>query len=314
MLDEAAADGRAGLTPRKDSGPAVPAPVSASPAPAPEVAPLSLLRKAEKVLAAFDGTAPWLSLTEVIRRSGLPRSSAHRILDQLVQLRWLEREGRDYRMGMRILEHGGLAAHHNRLLRAALPKLDALHEATGKLVQLYVLDDIEVVCLERIGSLDAHVVPTRVGARLPAHCTAAGKAVLGFGDPAGVERVVEAGLHPRTHRTVTHPSLFRTELMSVRDRGIAYDLEGTYPGLMCAAVPLRGAGRAIAAVSVSSMGGHRTLERLAPLLQSCARSIWTELYGPGRAARFAPPVEAPPAAVPVPMDTIMDLARPDSWM
>lgn len=279
-----------------------------------DAAPLSLLRKAEKVLAAFDGAHPRLSLTEVIRRSGLSRSSAHRILDQLVQLRWLEREGRDYRMGMRILEHGGLAAHHNRLLRAALPRLDDLHEATGKLVQLYVLDGTEVVCLERIGTLDAHAVPTRVGARLPAHCTAAGKAILGFGDPACVERVIAAGLHPRTHRTVAHTAPFRTELLSVRDRGVAFDLEGTYPGLVCVAAPLRGAGRAIAAVSVSSMGGHRSMERLTPLLQSCTRSIWAELHGPGRAARFAPPVEAPPAEVPVAMDDILRWARSNSWM
>ncbi|WP_343245199.1 helix-turn-helix domain-containing protein, partial [Streptomyces sp. SID14478] len=155
--------------------------------------PLSLLEKAEAVLGAFDGTHPRLSLTQVIQRSGLSRSSAHRILDQLVQLRWLDREGRDYRMGMRILEHGGLAAHHNRLVRAALPHLDELHDATGKLVQLCVLDGIDVVCLERIGSLDDQGPAARVGARLPAHCTAAGKALLGFGDPAAVDRVVAAG-------------------------------------------------------------------------------------------------------------------------
>lgn len=309
MLQEAVAHGRNGLAPPSDKGPAAPAPASA-----PDAAPLSLLSKAEKVLGAFDVAHPRLSLTEVVHRSGLSRSSAHRILDQLVQLRWLEREGRGYRMGMRILEHGGLAAHHNRLLRAALPKLDELHEATGRLVQLYVLDDADVVCLERIGSLGHHALPARVGARLPAYCTAAGKAILGFGDPRDVQRVVEGGLPPRTHRTVTHPPLFRTELLSVRNRGIAYDLEGTYRGLVCAAVPLRGAGRAVAAVSVSSMGGHRALERLAPMLQSCARSIWTELYGKGRTARFAPPVEAPPATVPVQMDALMRWARPDSWM
>ncbi|MET9691117.1 helix-turn-helix domain-containing protein [Streptomyces sp. NPDC006514] len=56
-----------------------------------------------------EGPQPRLSLTEVVRRSGIPRSSAHRILDQLVQWRWLDREGRDYRMGMRMLELGALA-------------------------------------------------------------------------------------------------------------------------------------------------------------------------------------------------------------
>ncbi|MFI7008832.1 IclR family transcriptional regulator [Streptomyces sp. NPDC050145] len=273
----------------------------------------SLLKKAERVLAAFDCAHPQLSLTEVIRRSGLSRSSTHRILDQLVQLHWLDREGRNYRLGIRLVEHGGRAAQHNRLLRAAVPRLDRLHEATGKMVQLHVLDGMDVVCHDRVGTLDDHSVATHIGARLPAHCTAAGKALLGFGDPADVKRVLEAGLQPLTPHTVTRPFLFRTELALVRKEGVAFDWEGSCQGLVAAAAPLRGAGRAIAAVSLSSWGGHRTIERLAPLLQSCVRSIWSELYGLGRAARFTP-LEAPPATVPVPMDSMNRWARSNNWM
>ncbi|MEU6658820.1 IclR family transcriptional regulator [Streptomyces sp. NPDC046821] len=311
MPRAAVVDGRTGPDTWNDEGPA---PAATTLALERGPASPSLLEKAEQVLGAFDRAHPRLSLTEIIRRSGLSRSSAHRILDQLVRLRWLERDGREYHMGMRLLEHGGLAAHHNRLLRAAQPRLDALHEATGKLVQLFVLDGTDVVCLERVGSLDDRALPAHVGARLPAHCSAAGKAILGFGDPADVERVVDTGLPARTPRTVTRPLLFRTELASVRESGVAWDRHGTCRGLVSVAVPLRGAGRAIAAVSVSSTGNHRTQGQLVPTLQSCARSIWTELYGPGRAARFAPPVEAPPARVPVPMDNMMRWARIDGWM
>ncbi|NEB80169.1 IclR family transcriptional regulator, partial [Streptomyces sp. SID14478] len=81
-----------------------------------------------------------------------------------------------------------------------------------------------------------------------------------------------------------------------------------------AAVPLRGAGRAVAAVSVSGRGGHLTLERLAPLLQTCARAVWAHLYGPGRAARFAPPAEVPSPGMPVVMDSLMSWARSANWM
>ncbi|MFG2644267.1 hypothetical protein ACGFYP_25230 [Streptomyces sp. NPDC048370] len=64
-------------------------------------------------------------------------------------------------MGMRMLELGALAAHHNRLRRAALPRLHALHESTGHLVHLYVLDGTEVVRLERIGGAEDSAVPSR---------------------------------------------------------------------------------------------------------------------------------------------------------
>lgn len=183
------------------------------------LSPLSLLEKAAKVLGAFEGAQPRLSLTEVVRRSGIPRSSAHRILDQLVRLRWLDRDGRDYRMGMRMLELGALASHHNRLRRAALPLLHELHERTGRLVHLSVLDGAEVVCLERIGGSDATAVPSRVGGRMPAHATAAGKAVLAFSDPGTVEHVLAQGLRPRTARTLVRPLALRAELAATRERG-----------------------------------------------------------------------------------------------
>ncbi|WP_424214288.1 IclR family transcriptional regulator [Streptomyces sp. BI20] len=253
-------------------------------------APLSLLEKAARVLGAFEGAEPRLSLTEVVRRSGIPRSSAHRILDQLVQLRWLDRDGRDYRMGLGMLELGALASHHNRLRRAALPWLHELHEQTGRLVHLSVLDGADVVCLERIGGADSSAVPSRVGGRLPAHCTAVGKAILAFGEPAAAESVLARGLRPRTPRTVTRASALRAELAAVRERGVAFDREECVRGVCCVAAPLRGAGRAVAAVSVScSRGerGERELARLAPLVTACVRSVWRELYGAGRGVRAA---------------------------
>ncbi|MBZ4288797.1 IclR family transcriptional regulator, partial [Mycobacterium tuberculosis] len=77
--------------------------------------------------------------------------SAHRILERLVQLRWLRRDGRDYELGMRLVELGSLALHQDRIHRAAIPLLRDLHRATGLVVHLAVLDGSDVVYLEKIG-------------------------------------------------------------------------------------------------------------------------------------------------------------------
>ncbi|WP_426404843.1 IclR family transcriptional regulator [Streptomyces sp. R-07] len=279
--------------------------------------PLSLLEKAAKVLSAFESAGPRLTLTEVVQRSGIRRSSAHRILDQLVQLRWLEREGRDYRLGMGMLELGAMASHHNRLRRAALPHLHALHESTGHLVHLTVLDGSEVVYLERIGGSDDSVVPSRMGGRQPAYCTASGKAILAFGDDAPVEEVIRDGLRPRTPRTITRPESFRRELAMTRERGVAFDHEEGYRGVFCVAAPLRGAGRAIAAISVSGHGVHREMERLAPAVRGCARSVWQSMFGPGRQPeKRAQPVGAMTSTgLPQPsMDNMMAWLRFSDWM
>ncbi|MGI5472698.1 IclR family transcriptional regulator [Streptomyces sp. CA-132043] len=274
----------------------------------------SLLEKAALVLGAFKGATPRLTLTEVVRRSGLPRSSVHRILDQLVRLGWLERDGRDYRLGMGMLELGATAAHHNRLRRAALPHLHALHERTGHVVHLAVLDGPEVVYLERHGGTADASVPSRIGGRQPAYCTGTGKAILAFSEEALVAEVLRAGLRPRTPHTLVRPRSFRAELTRVRERGVAYDREEAFRGVACVAAPLRGAGRAVAAVSVCGNGIHRELERLAPMVLGTARSVWAALYGPGRAVQPRAAEEAAPPLDQGQMDTLMSWLRFAEWM
>ncbi|MEU9111457.1 IclR family transcriptional regulator [Streptomyces sp. NPDC048483] len=281
--------------------------------------PPSLLEKAARVMSAFSSANPRLTLTEVVERSGVPRSSAHRILDQLMQLRWLEREGRAYRLGMGMLELGALASHHHRLRRAALPHLHELHESTGHLVHLAVLDDAEVVVVERIGGAMDTAVPSRVGGRLPAYCTAAGKAILAFSDDAVVEQVVRRGLRARTPRTISRRQGLHSELVAARERGVAFDREEAYRGVSCVAVPLRGAGRAIAAISLSGNGAHRELDRLVPAVTDCARAVWQSLFGPGRRAgkpNRPPRPTAPtgPRLSPAAMDSTMAWIRDSEWL
>ena len=142
-----------------------------------DATPSAVIDRVSLVLDAFDGPGR-LTLAQVVRRTGLPRSSAHRMLDRLVQLRWLRRDGRDYELGMRLVELGSLAVHQDRLHKAAAPLLQELHRATGLVVHLAVLDGTDVVYLDKVGDRMTAAIPTRVGGRQPAHCAAVGKAIL----------------------------------------------------------------------------------------------------------------------------------------
>nr|WP_143219701.1 helix-turn-helix domain-containing protein [Actinomadura sp. CNU-125] len=169
------------------------------PAPAAATAPpleSSMLARAARILYAFTTTTPELSMSDVVRRTGLPRSSVHRIMDQLVRLRALERTGSRYRLGLGLLELGALAAHQNRLRETALPHLRALHAATGAMVHLAVLDGHEIVYLEKIGGPAGGRVPSRLGGRQPAYCTGAGKAILAFADADRLAEVLAAAARP----------------------------------------------------------------------------------------------------------------------
>ncbi|MEV0184737.1 IclR family transcriptional regulator [Streptomyces sp. NPDC050625] len=242
---------------------------------------LPLLEKAARILSAFEGRRSTLTLTDVVRHTGLSQTTVHRVMDQLVQIGWLGKDGRRYYLGLGLLELGAFASHHNRLRRAALPHLIALHQATGQWAHLSVLDHGEVLYLEQIGDPRHSTMPYQVGARLPAHCTAAGKALLAFGDTAVVQDLA-GDLAPRTRRTLTSGDSLHSELAAVRAEGVAYDRQECFSGVTCVAAPLRGSGRALAAISLSRAGEHADLKRMAHQVAHCARATWASLFDSSR--------------------------------
>ena len=215
--------------------------------------PSAVLDRVSLVLDAFDG-AGRLTLVQIVRRTGLPRSSAHRMLERLVSMRWLHREGRDYTLGLRLMELGSLAVHQDRLHAISLAHLQDLHRATGFVAHLAVLDGDDLVYLEKIGGRLAPLVPTRIGGRRPARGTALGKALLAYTGAAG------------------------TDYDHIRERGVAYESEESVAGFGCIAVPIGPIGSAVGAVSVCGPLTHLRFEhRLAAPVRMTATTIWRTL-------------------------------------
>ncbi len=241
--------------------------------------PSAVIDRVSLVLDAFDGPGR-LTLAQVVRRTGLPRSSAHRMLDRLVQLRWLRRSGRDYELGMRLVELGSLAIHQDRLHKAAMPLLQDLHRATGLTVHLAVLDGTDVLYLDKTGDRMAAAIPTRVGGRQPAHCAAVGKAILAYGQDADTVDLTAR----RTRFSINSRAHLTTELAKVRAHGVAFDREESLAGFGCVAAPIGGPGEAVAAVSVCGPMNRMTFDqRLAAPVRMTAMGIWRDIEdGPRR--------------------------------
>lgn len=245
-------------------------------APDADSASRSVLGRVDSIVGAFDDLDEVLTLHELTRRTELPKSTVHRMVDQLVRLGWLERDVEGYRVGMRLFEIGGLAARRRRLTESASRHLHALSASTGLAVQLGILDGPEVVYLQRI-TPGGFSLPTREGGRQPAYCTALGKAMLAFDADATTE-VVEQGLQRRTSRTLTSPEALRADLARIATEHLAFDQQESYEGLACVAAPLRSAGRAIGAVSVTGPVSRIDLHGVAPLVQHTAQTIWNERF------------------------------------
>jgi DNA-binding IclR family transcriptional regulator len=249
--------------------------------------PTAVIDRISLVLDAFEGPGR-LTLAQIVRRTGLPRSSAHRMLDRLVQLRWLRRSGRDYELGMRLVELGSLAVHQDRLVRAATPLLGELHRATGLVVHLAVLDGPDVVYLEKVGDRMIGAIPTRVGGRQPAHCTAVGKAILAYCDE---EAAVDLQAR-KTKYSIASSSQLAVELAKVRAHGIAFEREESLLGFGCVAAPIGGPGDAVAAVSVCGpMNRMMFDQRLTAPVRMTAMGIWRNVEdGPQRVAPTLQPL------------------------
>ncbi|OBK33045.1 IclR family transcriptional regulator [Mycobacterium sp. 1245111.1] len=249
--------------------------------------PTAVIDRISLVLDAFEGPGR-LTLAQIVRRTGLPRSSAHRMLERLVQLRWLRRSGRDYELGMRLVELGSLAVHQDRLVRAAGPLLSELHRATGLVVHLAVLDGPDVVYLDKVGDRMVGALPTRVGARQPAHCTAVGKAILAYrNEEAAVDLQAR-----NTKYSIASSSQLAAELAKVRAHGIAFEREESLLGFGCVAAPIGSPGEAVAAVSVCGPMNRMVFDqRLAAPVRVTAMGVWRNVEdGPQRVAPTLQPL------------------------
>ena len=187
-------------------------------------APSSMVDRVVLILSVFERSSEALTAGQISVRSGIPRSSVQRILQQLVSARWLKRHDDGYALGLRMFEIGSLVSHRSRITCVAGRVIHELAERTGQVVHLAVLDQQDVVYLDKVASafVDrafADTLPSRVGGRLPAHCTAVGKALLAYSPPATVSEYLVTGLRRRTEASLATrpPSRRRSSASATRD-------------------------------------------------------------------------------------------------
>ena len=140
--------------------------------------PLSVLDRVTQVLQAFDADDGGVSLSELARRSGIPKSTVSRVTAALVEHGYLERDGRVLRLGLRVFELGQLAQDPRGVRAAALPAMVELRDRTGGWVHVGIRDGDEIVCVAVLRGRSVAPYAVRVGTRLRAHDAVAGEIVL----------------------------------------------------------------------------------------------------------------------------------------
>ncbi|MGW4119602.1 IclR family transcriptional regulator [Nocardia sp. NPDC004711] len=208
--------------------------------------PVSVVERISLVLETFNGVGP-LTLAQVTARTGLPRSSAHRLLEQLTAAGWLARSPEQtYELGVKAYEMGQAALNQNRLLQGARPVMQAFAQQTGLTIQLgVVVDHSDTVYLAKFNGRASGPTPTAVGQRVPAHLTAVGKAQLAWMQTTtnpdvvrGLQHTSGGELVQRTTQSIASDARLEEDLANVRDRGAAFDHGECFAGIGCVGVSI----------------------------------------------------------------------------
>jgi len=247
------------------------------------------LERGLAILSSFSSGRQLIGVSELARELALTRSTTHRYVATLARLGYLQQDAgtRKYSLGPRVLELGFTAINSMELRHVAAPHLQRLCDETGHTVNMGILDDVDVVYVERCRAsrsrqseidLDLHV-----GSRLPAYCTSLGKVLLAFlPDDERDEIVSRIEFARRGPNTLTSKATLLADLERVRATGIAVNNEELAYGLRSVAVPvLSGDGKAVAAVNLAAHRAMASLDdlvaRLGPLMQRTAAEISAQL-------------------------------------
>ncbi|MEC5215443.1 DNA-binding IclR family transcriptional regulator [Actimicrobium sp. GrIS 1.19] len=213
----------------------------------------------ERMTSLLDALAHYpdpVSLKQLSGDTGLHPSTAHRILNDLVLKRFVERaEPGAYRLGMRLLELGNVVKSRLNVREAAVDFMRALHRKTHQTVNLSVRQSDEIVYIDRAFSERSGMQVVRaIGGRAPLHLTSTGKLFLSVDDPKSVRSyATRTGLAGHNKNSITDLTKLERELSLVRARGYARDNEELELGVRCMAAGIRDdSGRLIAGLSISA--------------------------------------------------------------
>jgi IclR family transcriptional regulator, KDG regulon repressor len=214
------------------------------------------LQKALRILLYMGDHGPAMGVTQLASGLSLNKTTVHRLLHAMEKFDLIERnpESDRYRLGLKLHELGTRAVESRTLRTEAHRFLMELSRASHETVSLAVPGPGGVVCLDRVDSRDSIInVRTPIGARFPAHCTAAAKAILAYLPEDEAEAIISImGLTSYTAHTLTNLADVRKNLREAAERGYALDRQETERGLSAVAAPIWSRdGHVIAAVGMA---------------------------------------------------------------
>lgn len=237
------------------------------------------------LLEQFHGEIDELGVTELSKRLKLHKNNVFRLLATLESRGYIEqnRVTENYRLGLKTLELGQTFIRQMGLLRQSKPVLEEVVKECNETTYVAILKESSIIYLDAVETdMTVRVVP-RVGSRLPAYCTAAGKVQVAFMSDEELENYLPTKeLKKYTNSTITDRQILKQELKKVAEQGFAIDNEELDQGVKCVSAPIRDyTRRIIGAISISGpsmrFSDERIEKELIPLAIKASEEISSKL-------------------------------------
>jgi DNA-binding IclR family transcriptional regulator len=239
------------------------------------------LERALQILNSFTPERRSLTLGQLSEIQNLSRATVLRLCSTLVTYGFLHQDSlsKEYALGLRLLELGGIVLHSFSLRKTASPFLDQLHKKLGKTLFLAVLEQGQLIYIDKREDAQNPITFTsKIGTRRPPHWGMLGPMIMAHLSDSEVEELLEKNpLKATTKKSITRKEAFKKWLARVRAEGVAVDVERTFEGITGLAVPIRNfRGKVVASLGVcfiSSSVDSREMKRIISEAQKTALEI-----------------------------------------
>lgn len=253
--------------------------------------PTRAVERALRILLCFSRATPELSMTQISEQVGLHKSTVHRMLTTLEQMRFVERDALSgmYRPGIALVQMAFLTLEHNDLRRIALPYMRKLSQKHRETVDLSLMEGADVIFVDSVESPQRVKLAPSTGQRAPAFCTASGKAILAFYPDDYIRQILDQGMPIHSPATITTPEQFFQDIALVRRDGYSISEQELEPSISAISAPIF-SGRRAPEASLAIVGPAYRLTRevmlaIGPDLVAACESIGRELQMSSAAPR-----------------------------
>lgn len=222
-------------------------------------------------------------MSQISAKVEIHKSTVHRLLATLEEKHFVERDKATgaYRLGISMIHMAHLTLEQNSLRRICHPFLLRLKDQFLETVNLSILEQANMIYLDVLESPQRVKLAAAIGQRLPAYCTASGKAFLAYSPGETVKVVLGEGMPRQTQNTITDQSVFFTTLERIRERGYAFSRQEFEEGINAVAVPILDRHQSpVAAIAVAGPSfrlSESQMDEIGPHLIETAAEISQEL-------------------------------------